>query len=57
MSTKTLIYICLTVGGLLGGYLGSLLDHGNILGLWSLLFTTIGGFAGIWAGVKLGNNI
>lgn len=57
MSSKTLIYICLTIGGLIGGYLGSLMDHGNILGLWGLLFTTIGGFLGIWAGFKLGQNL
>ncbi len=55
METKKLIYIGLTVGGIGGGYLGSLLDHGNALGLWSLFLGTIGGFVGIWAGYKLGN--
>lgn len=57
MSTKTLIYIGITVGGLLGGWLGSLMDHGNPFGAWGLLLSTVGGLAGIWAGYKLGQSI
>jgi hypothetical protein len=57
MSTKTLIYIGIAVGGLAGGYIGSLLDHGNPFGAWGIILSTIGGFAGIWAGYKVGTNI
>ena len=55
MESKTYIWIGLTAGGLIGGGIGSLLDRGNMLGLWSLLLSTIGGIAGIWAGYKLAN--
>ncbi len=56
METKTYIWIGIAVGSTLGGFLGSLLDHGNLIGIWSILLSTIGGIAGIWAGYKLGNN-
>lgn len=56
MSTKTLIYIGIAVGGLTGGCLGSLLDGGNIFGFWGIIFGTLGSFAGIWAGYKLGSS-
>ncbi|MGH7241608.1 MAG: hypothetical protein ACREGB_04910 [Candidatus Saccharimonadales bacterium] len=53
---KLFIFISVTVGGVLGGWLGSLLDHGNGLGGWSILLSTIGSFVGIWAGVKAAKN-
>ena len=56
MSTKTLIYIGITLGGLIGGWIGSKLDGGNPFGMWGILFSTIGGFIGIWAGYRLGQN-
>ncbi|GAC1387089.1 MAG: hypothetical protein NVS1B7_5930 [Candidatus Saccharimonadales bacterium] len=55
MEVKTYIWIGLTIGGIVGGGLGSMLDHGNGFGLWSITFSTIGGVAGIWAGYKMGN--
>lgn len=54
-NTKLYIYIGIFIGGLLGGWLGAAMDHGNFLGLWSILSGTIGTLAGIWAGYKLGN--
>ncbi len=54
MDTKKMVFIGLTVGGTVGGYTGSLLDHTGI-GLWSILLSTIGGIAGIWVGYKLGD--
>lgn len=56
MSTKTLIYIGIAVGGVIGGYLGSLLDGGNFFGVWGIIGSALGGFAGIWAGYRLGSN-
>lgn len=38
------------------GWLGSLLDNGNWLGGWSIIFTTIGSFLGIWVGYKIYKN-
>ncbi len=55
METKTYIYIGIFIGSIAGGWLGSLIDHGNIFGLWGILFSTLGGIVGIWAGYKLGN--
>lgn len=53
---KTAIGIGMTVGGLAGGWLGSLLDHGNAFGLWSILLGGVGGLVGIWAGYKIYQN-
>ena len=44
------------VGGTIGGYLGSLMDHGNFFGVWGILLSTIGGVAGIWAGYKMSSD-
>ena len=56
METKTYIWIGIILGGLVGGGLGSLLDHSNVLGVWSILLSGAGSLAGIWAGYKLGNS-
>lgn len=50
---KGIIWIGITVGGLIGGGIGTMLDHGNGLGGWSLTLSTVGSLAGIWAAVKL----
>ncbi len=53
MSSRTLIWICLTVGSTVGGYAPDLFGaHG--LSMWSLLTSSIGSVAGIFAGYKLG---
>jgi hypothetical protein len=52
---KKLIYLGVTVGGTLFGWLGSLLDHGNWLGAWGIIGTLVGSLLGIWAGYKLGS--
>jgi hypothetical protein len=49
---KLFIFVGLTIGGILGGWLGSMLSGGNGLSGWSILLSTIGSFIGIWAGVK-----
>jgi uncharacterized membrane protein YeaQ/YmgE (transglycosylase-associated protein family) len=52
---KALIFIGITVGGVIGGLLGQKLDHGNGLGSWSLLLGgLIGPLVGLWAGYRIG---
>lgn len=53
---KALIWTGITVGGLVGGWIGTMLDHGNGLGGWSLLLGTVGSCAGLWAGYKIANS-
>ncbi len=53
---KLSIGIGVTVGSMLGGWLGSLLDHGNMLGLWGILLGGVGGLVGIWVGYKVYQN-
>ena len=51
METKHMIYLGIFVGSTAGGALGALFGGGE-LGAWAILFSTIGAFAGIWAGYK-----
>ncbi|MDB5182732.1 MAG: hypothetical protein JWO47_516 [Candidatus Saccharibacteria bacterium] len=52
---KMLIFLGTTVGGVLGGLFGQILDKGNGLGGWSLLFGgLVGPLLGLWAGYKIG---
>lgn len=51
---KLIIWIGITTGGLLGSWLGSILDHGNFFGSWSIFGGAIGSFVGLWVGFKLG---
>lgn len=53
MEAKTYIWIGILVGGIAGGAIGGLFDHGNMLGGWSIFISTIGSIVGIWAGWKL----
>lgn len=56
METKHLIYIMVAIFSTLGGWLGGIMDHGNFLGMWSILLAGIGGFVGVYVGYKIGNN-
>ena len=46
---KSMIWIGITLGGLAGGGIGSLIDHGNGFGLWSVVLSVVGSLVGIWA--------
>ena len=51
-----LIYIGITLGGIIGGLIGSKIDGG--LGAWSLLLGgLVGPGLGLWAGYKISKNI
>ena len=54
MSTKTLVYIGMTVGSILGGYVPVLLWNASVLSYSSVLFSGIGGIVGIVLGLRLG---
>jgi len=51
--SKKLVYLLAGIGGTLGGYIGSVIDNGNFLGLWGLILSTAGGLAGIFIAYKL----
>lgn len=53
MNQKTIIYIFIAVFGGVGGWLGSLVENGNLLGIWGILGGAVGGLLGIWAAMKL----
>jgi len=54
MSRKTLVWIGMLVGSLVGGYL-PLAWGADILSFSPLLCSTAGGILGIWLGFKLGD--
>ncbi|HMT18982.1 MAG TPA: hypothetical protein PKD20_03905 [Candidatus Saccharibacteria bacterium] len=49
---KTVMYLFISIGGAIGGFIPVLFGAGGV-GLWSVLGSTIGGLAGIWAATKL----
>jgi hypothetical protein len=55
METKFYIYAGIFFGSGIGSWLGSLLDHGNFFGAWSIILGSVGAIIGIWAGYKLSN--
>lgn len=55
METKTYIWIGIFAGSLVGAWLGSMLDHGSMLGLWGILLSGVGAIAGVFIGYRLGN--
>jgi hypothetical protein len=53
---KGLLYLCITVGGIIGSYIPVLFGASG-LSLISILGGAIGSFAGIWAAIKLNDRI
>lgn len=53
---KLAIGIGVTVGSILGGWLGSLIDGASMFGLWGIIGSTLGGLLGIYVGYKLAQN-
>ena len=56
MSSKTVIYIFLTIGSIAGGWVPTLWGAGA-LSLQGLVGSIVGGALGIWIGFKLGQAI
>jgi hypothetical protein len=50
---KTVLLIFATVFGIAGSYVPVLFGDNDLLSGWSILGGMIGGFFGIWAGVKI----
>lgn len=53
---KLMIWIGITVGGLVGSWLGALLDGNNYFGPVSILLGGVGSILGIWVGFKIGKD-
>jgi uncharacterized membrane protein YeaQ/YmgE (transglycosylase-associated protein family) len=53
---KILVYTGLTIGSVVGTWLGSLIDHDPLFGPWSLMVGTVGALIGIWVAYKIGKN-
>ncbi|MDB5161364.1 MAG: hypothetical protein JWO96_744 [Candidatus Saccharibacteria bacterium] len=53
--SKGLIYLFITVGGIIGSYIPVLFGASG-LSFWSILGGTVGGIAGIFAAIKFNNN-
>ena len=50
---KTLIWLGVFIGSALGGWIPTLLGA-DLLSLWGVLGSVVGGLAGIWAGMRAG---
>ena len=50
---KQLLTLMATIGIIIGSYVPILLGDSSLLDGWSILGGVIGGFLGIWVGVKL----
>jgi len=51
-----MISLGVVIFGSLGGWIGMIMDHGNSFGGWTLIWSTVGGFVGIWVGYKVGKH-
>jgi len=54
---KLLITIGAAIGGIAGAYIPYLWGDTEFFGGWSILFSTIGGFVGIWLGYKVAKRL
>lgn len=54
MPTKFLVFLGMTIGSIIGGYIPTLWGAG-LLSYSSVLFSGLGGILGVWIGYKMGN--
>jgi hypothetical protein len=52
---KGLIYLGITIGGLIGGYIPVIFGQ-SAFSMVSILAGAAGSFVGLWAGYKIGNS-
>lgn len=52
MDSKRVIWMGATVGSVVGGFVPSLW-HASMFSMWGLVFSTVGGIAGIWLGWRI----
>ena len=50
---KIIIYVCITVFGLIGSYIPVILFHADAFSAASIITGAIGSLLGVWAGYKL----
>lgn len=50
------MFLGVTIGGTVGGWLGAAMTHGNWFSLPSILLGVVGGIAGVWAAYKIDQN-
>lgn len=50
---KFSIVLGATFGSLIRGWIGSLIDHGAMLGLWGIMLSTVSAVGGIFGGYHL----
>lgn len=53
---KLAIGVGVTMGSILGGWLGSMIDGSSMFGLWGIVGSTLGGLLGIYAAYKISQN-
>jgi uncharacterized membrane protein len=49
---KKVIYLGVSVGGMVGGLIGSRFDNGSF-GVWGIVLSLVGSLLGIYAGYKI----
>ena len=49
---KIIMTISIILFGSVGGWIGEVMDHGNWLGGWGIILSTLGSFLGVWVGYK-----
>jgi hypothetical protein len=54
--TGKLVMLGMIIGSIVGGYIPLLWGDG-VLSMSSVLFSALGGFAGIWMGYKIGSRM
>lgn len=52
---KTIIITSATIFSIAGGFVPYLWGDNSLFGGWSILLGAVGGFFGIWVGVKIAN--